>query len=115
MTEANKEFEDLFGIYMDNSDKIAGAFLERINKEIKILSFDEASEKDEADGVFDLLRDLSDSAQEEFEELMADGSNKKCLQRTLSKIFALLLNTKVDTAEKIKKISQIAIETTLKR
>lgn len=32
----------------------------------------------------------------------------------LSKIFALLLNTKVDTAEKIKRIIKITIKTTIK-
>ena len=33
----------------------------------------------------------------------------------LSKIFAVLLNTKVDTAEKIKRIIKITIKTTIKR
>ena len=32
----------------------------------------------------------------------------------MSKIFALLLNTRVDTADKIKRIIKIAIQTTLK-
>lgn len=36
------------------------------------------------------------------------------LWRALSIIFALLLNTKVDTPEKIKKIIKIAIETTIR-
>ena len=33
---------------------------------------------------------------------------------TLSRLFALLLNTKADTAEKVKRIVKIAIETTIK-
>ena len=39
---------------------------------------------------------------------------KKCFLKLLSKIFALLLNTKVGTADEIKKIIKIAIETTVK-
>ena len=74
----------------------------------------ETNEVDEADEIFDLLGDLSDSLQEEFEELVAGDSDKKCFIRALSRIFALLLNTKVDTAKKIKRILKIAIETTLK-
>ena len=34
--------------------------------------------------------------------------------RSLMRVFALLLNTKVDTVDKIKRILKIAIETTLK-
>ena len=74
----------------------------------------ETNEVDKADEIFDLLRDLSGSLQEEFEELVAGDSDKKCFKRALSRIFALLLNKKVDNAKKIKRILKIAIETTLK-
>ena len=63
---------------------------------------------------FDLLSPISDSAQEEFDELISGDSDKDRFLRALSRIFALLLNTKVDTAEKVKKILEIAIETTIK-
>ena len=66
------------------------------------------------DCVFGFLSRLSDSVQEEFEELLSGDSDKKRFVRALSKIFALLLNTKVSMAEKIKRIIKIAIETTLK-
>ena len=46
---------------------------------------------------------------------MAGNSDKKGFIKELLRIFALLLNTKVDTAEKIKRIIKIAIETTLRR
>ena len=45
---------------------------------------------------------------------MSGDNDKKMFVKALSKIFALLLNTRVDTAEKIKGIIKIAIETTLK-
>ena len=47
------------------------------------------------------------------EELLSSDSDKKRFLKTMSKIFALLLNTKVDTTEKIKRIFKIAIETTI--
>lgn len=71
----------------------------------------ENEDKDTTDGVLDLLSSISDSAQEEFEELIGPDGNKKRFLSGLSKIFALLLNTKVDTDEKIKRIIKVAIET----
>lgn len=56
-----------------------------------------------------------DSVQEEFDILLSGDSNKKRFLQALSKIFALLLNTEVNTAEEIKKILKIAIETITKK
>ena len=66
------------------------------------------------DGIFDFLSQISDSAQKEFDKRLSGDSNKKRFVRALSRIFGLLLNTRVDTAEKMKLIIKIAIETTLK-
>ena len=115
LTETKKQIENLFDDCTDNSNEIAGAeLLEKINKELDVLLSAETNVVDEADRNFDLLRDLSDSVQEEFEELVAGDSDKKCLIRALSRIFTLLLNLKVNTAEKVKRILKIIIETTLK-
>ena len=57
---------------------------------------------------------LSVKVQEEFNELIDGNSDKKQFESSLTRIFALLLNTKVETADKIKKILKIAVETTLK-
>ena len=115
LIETKEQIENLFDDCTDNSNKIAGAeLLEKINKELEVFLSIETNEVDEADEIFDLLGDLSDSLQEEFEELVAGDSDKKCFIRVLSRIFALLLNTKVDTAKKVKRILKIAIETTLK-
>ena len=67
---------------------------------------------DSTEGIFDFLSHISNSVQEEFDKLLSRDSNK--FVKAMSKIFALLLNTKVDTAEKIKRIIKITIETTLK-
>ena len=64
--------------------------------------------------IFDLLSSISDSAQEEFDELISGDSNKDRFLRALLRIFAPLLSTKVDTAEKAKNFLKIAIETTIK-
>ena len=74
----------------------------------------ESGDTDSTDGIFDFLTTLSDQVQGEFEELLDGNSYKKRFLRVLSKIFALLLNTKVDSVEKIKIILKIAIEITLK-
>ena len=57
---------------------------------------------------------LSVNVQEEFNELTDGNSDKKQFESSLTRIFALLLNTKVETADKIKKILKIVVETTLK-
>ena len=115
LTGKKEQIENLFDDCIDNRDKTAGAeLLEKINKELEVFLSTETNEADKTDWIFDLLRDLSDSVQEEFEELVAGSSDKKRFIRALSRIFALLLNTKVDTTKKIKRILKIAIETTLK-
>ena len=85
---------------------------EEITRELEAYLLEESDDADSTDGVSDFLTLLADQVQGEFEEFLDDNSNKKRFIRALSKIFALLLNTKVDTAEKIKKILKIAIETT---
>ena len=70
------------------------------------------NDMDLTEGIFDFLSHISNSVQEEFDKLLSRDSNK--FVKAVSKIFALLLNTKVDTAEKIKRIIKITIETTLK-
>ena len=97
------------GIETDNMQ-----ILEEINRVLKAYLARESNDQDLTDGVFDLLSSISNSVQEEFDELIKSDRDKKCFLWALSRIFALLLNTKVDTAAKIKKIAKIAIETTIK-
>ena len=74
----------------------------------------EISDKDAADSVFDFLSTISDQVQEEFDKLLSSDSDNKRFLGALSKIFALFLDTKVDTNEKIRKIYKIVIEITNK-
>ena len=87
---------------------------EEITRELEAYLATESDDQDSTDGIFDLLSSISDSVQEEFDELISGDSNKKHFLQVLSRMFALLINTKVDTAEKIKRILKIAIETTIK-
>ena len=87
---------------------------EEITRELEAYLARETNDKDSTDGMFDLLSSISDSVQEEFDELISGDSDKKHFLRSLSIIFALLLNKKVDTAEKIKRILKIVVETTIK-
>ena len=87
---------------------------EEITRELEAYLATESDDQDSTDGTFDLLSSISDSVQEEFDELISGDSNKKHFLQVLSRMFALLINTKVDTAEKIKRILKIAMETTIK-
>ena len=86
---------------------------EEVTRELEAYLVRESSDQDSTDGVSDHFSSIFDAVQEEFELISGDDDKKRFLQ-ALSRIFALLLNTKVDTAEKIKIILKIAIETTLK-
>ena len=57
---------------------------------------------------------LSNRVQEDFDELIGKDTDKKRFIKALTCIFTLLLNTKADTVDKIKRILKIAVETTLK-
>ena len=54
------------------------------------------------DKIFDIIHNMTDSIQQEFEKLIGINSNKKMFVKNLSKRFAILLNTNYDTAKKIK-------------
>ena len=84
---------------------------EEITKAISEHVKHEDEDKDSRDGV---LSKIPDSLQEEFEELVGISNDKRHFIKALTKIFTLLLNSNVDSIEKIKKIIEMAIETTLK-
>ena len=53
-----------------------------------------------------MITGLSRTVTGEFKDLLEGDDDKKCFLKLLSKIFALLLNTKVGTADEIKKNHQ---------
>ena len=88
--------------------------LEEITSNLEKYLKEESDDKDTTDGILDVITGLSETVTGEFEDLLEDDDDKKRFLKSLSKIFALLLNTKVGTADKIKKIIRLAIETTIK-
>ena len=87
---------------------------EQINKELEEYLLEKGIDTDSKDIVFDFLKTLSNRVQEDFDELIGEDTDKKRFIKALTSIFALLLNTKVDTTDKIKRILKTAVETTLK-
>ena len=107
---------DLFSLEQTEVEKSSvdtTHIFEEIHKEIKEYLTEEI-DTDSTDGVFDFLENLTNRLQEDFDELIGEDNDKKRFIKALTRIFALLLNTKVDTTDKIKRILKIAIETTLK-
>ena len=112
-TESSKNLSGFSQIgTITNVDTIL--IFEGIRKELEGYLLEQSDDTDSTDGVLDFLAALSDKIWEEFEELLDGDSDKKRFLMVLTRIFALLLNTKVDMPEKIKKILKIAIETTVK-
>ena len=106
---------NLFGfkqIQLDSSVDPTLIF-EEINKELEMYLLEKSIDTDSTDGVFDFLETLSNQVQENCDELTGEDIDKKHFIRVLAHIFALLLNAKVDTADKIKRILKIAVKTTL--
>ena len=92
--ETEEQIDNLSDAYNKVDESNHGRLLEQINRELELFLCKANNVKDATDGVFDFLKDLSDSAQEEFDKLLAGDSDKKRFARVLSRIFALLLNTK---------------------
>ena len=108
--------ENVFGFVVKETESIINNTLlfEAITTELEEYLLRKGDNADSTKGVLEVLTSLSKQVQEEFDELFGEDTNKKRFLKSLSKIFALLLNTKVTTAEKIKKIIKIALETTVK-
>ena len=85
---------------------------EEISKKLEGCLATEKNGKDSVDGVFDFLVSIFNSVQEEIDELISVDNNKTRFLKALPRIFALLLNTKVDTTEKIKILLKIALDAT---
>ena len=84
--------EELCLRFMGSDTENQAILFEEINKELEAFLTKESDDKEATDGVQDLLSIISDSFQEEFDELISSDCNKKRFVRALLKIFALLLN-----------------------
>ena len=113
MASTSNLFE-LQQIEVENTSIDATLIFEEIHKKIGDYLVGEGNDTDSTDSILDFLENLISRLQEDFDELIGEDTDKKHFVRALTCIFALLLNTKVDTADKIKRILRIAIKMALK-
>ena len=93
--------ENVFGFPQIEPESNADSklILEEISRKLEEFLLRENDNANSTDGVFVFLVEISNQAQEEFDELLDEDTNKIRFFKSLSKIFALFLNTKVNTAE----------------
>ena len=104
--------QNLFGFPQIEPEFITDNTLifEEIPRELEEFLLRENGDADLTDGIFEFLSKISYQIQEEFDELLGKDTDKKRFLKSLSKIFALLLNTKINTVENIKKIIKVAFD-----
>lgn len=105
----------LFKIDLDIDQESINApyIIDTITEQLEGFILEEV-EADAEDGLFNIVEEISIRLQENYEELIGEDTDKRHFIKSLTRVFALLLNTKVDTVDKIKKVLRIAVETTLK-
>ena len=114
---ANADPENLIEIETDESEtensKLPTYLFEELESELtnKIIV---NGGQEETDGAFDVIRNILEKVKIDFEKLPINGDLKKFLH-TISKIFTLLLNIKVDSSNKILKIVKLANALILKK
>ena len=106
---ANVDPENLIEIEIDEieteNSKLPTYLFEELESELTNIIIVEGSQE-ETDGAFNIIRNILDKVKVDFEKLNLSGDLKKFLH-TISKIFTLLLNIKVDTSNKILKIVKL--------
>ena len=106
---ANVDPENLIEIeteeFETENSKLPIYLFEELESELTNIIIVEGSQE-ETDGAFNIIRNILDKVKVDFEKLNLSGDLKKFLH-TISKIFTLLLNIKVDTSDKILKIVKL--------
>ena len=112
MASSTNLFE-LEQIEVENTGVDAARIIKEIHKEIGDYLTGQVNDVDSMDGVIEFLDNLTRHLHQDLDNLIGEDNNKKRFVMALMRIFALLLNTKVDTADKIKRILKIVVKTTL--
>ena len=92
---------------------VLSTFFEEIEGELKEYLLEGELEEDSTDGRFNFIENLTNRVQEVFDEIIGHSCVKSFI-RLLTRILAILLKTKVDNVNKMKRILKIAIRATLK-
>ena len=107
--------ENLFGLEVKTENSQLPTYLfKEIESELTGVIIDENSAEEETDGAFDVIRNIVENIRNEIDGFVENRDLKKFLF-TLTKIFTLLLNVKVDNSEKIIRIVKIAVSSIVKR
>ena len=102
-------------IYEKHEMEVDAIFMfQEIEKQLSEVLLEEKGEEVSTDGDFSFTENLTNNIQTEFDKIIGESGEKKQFIRSLTRILAILLNTKVDSVEKIKKLIKIFISTTLK-
>ena len=86
----------------------------KIKEELEEYMLEEHVESDTKDGIFSIVESVTDKLQEDFDESIGEDNDKNRFIKSLTRVSALPLNTKVDTVDKMKRILRIAVQKTLK-
>ena len=92
----------------------APSLFQETERELKSYILEVQLEGYSTDVPIQFIENLTNKIQEDFDDIIGDSIEKKSFIKSLTRIFAILLNTKIGSVEKIKKIIKIAINTTLK-
>ena len=108
---------DLFDMAWDINDQKnkmeinSLSLFQEIERQLSETLLEEKSEGDLTAEVFSFIENLTNKLQTELDETIGEDSEKRQFIRSLTKIFAILLNTRVETVDKIIKI---AVNTAIK-
>ena len=93
-------FDIEFAELKTENSKLPTYLFEEIESKLTNIIIEESSPEEEADGAFDLIRNIVDNIKSKIENFVENDNLKKFLY-VLAKIFTLLLNVTVDNTEKI--------------
>ena len=78
------------------------SLFQEIEKELSESLLEEKGEGDSTDGAFTFIENLTNKLQTEFDETVGEDGKKRQHIRSLIRVFVILLNTKVDSVDKVK-------------
>ena len=80
---------------------------EEMERELKEYLLEQQLEDDSTDRPFHFIDNLTNKLQEDFDEIIGENNDQKSFIKSLTRIFSLLLNTKVNTVKKVKKCLEL--------
>ena len=84
------------------NQKLILSLFQEIEKELSDSLLEEKGKGDSTDGAFTFIENLANKLQTEFDETVGEDGEKRQLIRSLIRVFVILLNTKVDSVDKVK-------------